>query len=162
MRISLNNDNTERSTSDSERFKNYKDHKSYLQAEGFKLTKKREAILREIVNLKGHFEAEDFIVHLREIGLNISRATIYRTLPRMVKCGILREVRDLNKNFRYEYLAENLHHDHLVCLSCGNILDFNDSTVEKIQIRICEEKKFTPRAHRMEIVGYCKECCSFR
>lgn len=136
--------------------------KSYLRSEGLRLTAEREVILKQVTNTDAHFDAEDLLVSLRQQDLNVSRATVYRTLPLMVKGGFLREVRAMDRNLRYEHINFDQHHDHMICLSCGRIVEFNDPIVERLQNHMCQQQKFTPRTHRLEIIGRCKECRQVR
>ena len=58
----------------------------------------------------------------------------------------------------YELALRAGHHDHLYCVSCGKIIEFEDKEIEKLQEKTCQDKKFYPLKHTLKIVGLCKEC----
>ena len=50
------------------------------------------------------------------------------------------------------------HHEHLVCIKCGKIIEFADERIEKYQDEVCLENKFKAESHRLQIMGYCEDC----
>jgi len=58
----------------------------------------------------------------------------------------------------YEYVSGNSHHDHLICTTCGSVIEFHDETLEERQREVCERKKFTPTFHNLQILGVCDAC----
>ncbi len=131
--------------------------KKYLKKYNFKYTSQREEILKEILKTKGHFEVEDIVYTLKEKKKNVSRATVYRTLSILKDMGIIDEVIKYKNKTIYEVnLSE--HHDHLICIQCGKIIEFFNRELEEIQDKICKEFSFHPSSHRLEIYGLCKDC----
>ncbi|MBI4530676.1 MAG: transcriptional repressor [Candidatus Latescibacteria bacterium] len=131
---------------------------TYLRAEGLKVTPERTAVLDVAFSMPGHFAAEDLLLRLRMTGSRVSKATIYRTLTLLVRCGMLREVIFGEKHTHYEPALGKDHHDHLICLSCGKIIEFTEPTIEHLQETICAEYAFLPYRHKLEITGLCHEC----
>ena len=131
---------------------------AYLRSEGLKITSERTAILEAAFSIPGHFAADDLLLRLRLSGSNISKATIYRTLALLVKSGILREVIFGEKHIHYEPAFGKDHHDHLICISCGEIIEFTESTIEHLQEKICTQHGFLPYRHKFEVTGLCKTC----
>ncbi|MHB1000922.1 MAG: Fur family transcriptional regulator [Armatimonadota bacterium] len=107
-----------------------------------------------------HFEADDIVIGLRHSGNRVSRASVYRTLPLLVECGLLRDVYSAEKHCHYEHVFGHEHHDHLICSGCGSTIEFSNSEIEAMQDRICKEYGFFPVRHKLEITGLCKECKS--
>lgn len=130
----------------------------FLAAQGLKLTNERAALVREIFSTHYHFEAEELLFKMREKGVKISRATVYRTLELLVKSGMVRRVHLGEDHYHYEYVSGNSHHDHLICITCGSVIEFNDPRLEMRQREICERKKFTPTFHNLQILGICDTC----
>ncbi len=131
---------------------------SFIKGRGFKYTPERNAILEAISTFKGHFNADELSDRLRERGETISRATVYRSIPLLLESGIIKEtVRELEKT-SYETVFGRDHHDHLVCISCGRLIEFKDDEIERMQVRTCEKYGFEPVDHWMSIRGYCESC----
>ena len=131
--------------------------KEYLRKNGLRITEQREAVLKKILNIKGHFEIEELVHKFKKENLNVSRATIYRTLNILKEMGIVNEVIKYKNRTIYE-VGLREHHDHLICKNCGTIIEFHSEELEKIQEDICEKYKFLPEYHRLEIYGLCERC----
>ncbi|HIE28171.1 TPA: transcriptional repressor [Candidatus Poribacteria bacterium] len=123
-----------------------------------KFTKERRIILESAFATHRHFEVDDLLFQLRSNNKRVSKATIYRTLPLLVRSGLLREVHDDDKHTHYEHIYGHEHHDHLICLNCGKIIEFGNPIIESLQDEVCKQHEFTPVKHRYEILGYCREC----
>lgn len=130
----------------------------FLQEQGLKITSERAALVREIVSSHYHFEADELLFRMKEKNVKISRATIYRTLELLVKCNMVRRVHLGEDHFHYEHIKGNSHHDHLICTTCGGVIEFHDPVLEARQIEICLRKKFTPTFHNLQILGICEAC----
>ena len=132
----------------------------FLQTQGQKLTKERVALIREIFARHYHFEADELLFRMKEKNVKISRATIYRTLELLVKSGMVRRVHLGEDHYHYEAVVggKNAHHDHLVCTTCGSVIEFHDPALEERQRQICEKKRFTPTYHNFQILGVCDPC----
>ncbi len=133
------------------------DFKDYLKRENLKFTPQREEILNEILKTKGHFEVEDIVYSLKNKKKNVSRATVYRTLSILKDMGLVSEVIKYKNKTIYE-LGLTKHHDHLICVDCGKIIEFFNSKLEKLQDQVCKDYSFFPMSHRLEIYGLCKDC----
>ena len=134
----------------------------YLAARGLKMTRERRAILDKVLTLRGHFGVEELLAILSRAGLEISRATLYRTLPRLVEAGILHRIEMQSGEARYEPIYGRQHHDHMVCLGCGRIIEFESPEIERLQVRICRARRFRMTGHTHQIRGYCGSCASRR
>lgn len=130
----------------------------FLLRQGLKLTTERSALVREIFASHYHFEADELLFKMKQKGLKISRATVYRTLELLVKSGMVRRVHLGEEHYHYEHVTGNSHHDHLICTTCGGVIEFHDEVLEQRQRDICEKKKFTPTFHNLQILGVCDAC----
>jgi Fur family ferric uptake transcriptional regulator len=130
----------------------------YLQQQGLKLTSERVALVREIFSTHYHFEADELLGKMKDKSVKISRATVYRTLELLVKSNMVRRVHLGEDHYHYEHVSGNSHHDHLICTTCGNVIEFHDPELERLQLAICEKKKFTPTFHNLQILGVCDAC----
>jgi Fur family ferric uptake transcriptional regulator len=132
--------------------------RSYLADHRLRLTAQRRRILEEIFEQDGHFDAEEFYEMFRAAGSDVSRATVYRTLGHLCGSGLLREVLRLHGRAHYEHVHGHEHHDHMVCVRCGKVIEFSDRRIEQLQDRVCRRQGFTPLEHRMSIGGICGAC----
>jgi len=135
---------------------------TFLKSEGLRFTPEREKVLEEAFSVHKHFEAEDLLFRMRQHGHRVSKATVYRTLALLVQCGLLREVIFGERHSHYEHVFGHKHHDHMICLKCGKIIEFTNETIERLQRKICEQYRFEPLQHRLEITGYCEDCARHR
>jgi Fur family ferric uptake transcriptional regulator len=132
--------------------------RGYLKSKGLRFTPERRLILEAVFSIEDHFEAVDLLLKLWQQGSRVSKATIYRTLPFLVKSGLLREVVFGEKHAHYEHIYGHQHHDHLVCVNCGKIIEFSSESMENLQTEICLKHDFEAISHKFEITGYCKDC----
>ena len=134
--------------------------RNYLRGRGLRFTPERRVILEGIFSFSGHFDIEKLYDKLHRKAGEISLATIYRTLPHLIKSGLIKEVMRCQDRPQYERSFGYPHHDHLVCISCGKIFEFKDNGIEKLQDRVCRRYGFKPTEHRLGIRGYCRSCQS--
>ena len=130
----------------------------YLSRNRLKMTRERRAILENVLALRGHFDVEQLLAVLHRAGLAVSRATLYRTLPRLVEAGLVHKVEMAEGQARYETMFGRHHHDHMVCLGCGAIVEFESRDIERLQDQVCRRKKFRMTDHTHQIRGYCESC----
>ena len=81
-----------------------------------------------------------------------------RTLDLLVKSGLVRRVHLGEDHYHYERVTKGSHHDHLVCTTCGAVIEFHDARLEELQNEICRRKKFVPTFHNLQILGICGAC----
>ena len=129
-----------------------------LRREGLKYTAQRVAVLEELLKDQGHRECEDIYLSLRQNGSNVSRATVYRTMNILVKNGYARKMEIGDGCSRYERKVGIPHHDHLICSSCGIILEFIDQDIEDLQNKIAKRYHFKLQRHIHQLFGICKQC----
>ena len=132
--------------------------KSFLKNNHLKYTKERKELLRAVALLKDHFHAEDIYQQVKKQKTNVSLATVYRTIPLLLASGLITETLSGGDKVVYEKIYNKPHHDHMVCLNCGKIIEFTSPEVERLQKGICQEYSFTPTEHRLELKGYCQTC----
>ena len=130
----------------------------YLRERSLPVTSQREQVAQVLFAAGGHLSVEDLEGLLRKRGLHVGKATIYRTLDLLAQSGMVHE-RDFGEGFRrYERVPGHPHHEHLICLRCGKVVEFSNERLEKMKELIAEEYGFQHRHHRLEIYGVCREC----
>jgi len=132
--------------------------RSILKSEGLKLTPQRLKILEEVIGNDGHRECEEIYFSLKTAGNNISRATIYRTMDILVKYDFARKLEIGDGRARYETKVNHPHHDHMICISCGNIYEFVNAQIEKLQDDVCDKNGFKLIRHIHQLFGLCRKC----
>jgi Fur family ferric uptake transcriptional regulator len=119
-------------------------------------TPQRQLIVQEFLASKGHYGIEELHERLRSKGQRINPSTIYRTLKLLVQAGVAVERQFANGNTKYD--VNVAHHDHLICLSCGKIVEFDSQKLEQVQAQIVRRLGFDMSFHRHEIYGHCSAC----
>ena len=130
----------------------------YLRTKGLSLTQERKTILNAVFSKAGHFEAEELLFSLRKRRRRVSRATVYRTLDLLVDAGLVGKSEMWEKHSHYEHIFGHWHHDHLVCIKCGRVIEFENKKIEKLQKGIAKENDFQILRHSLEVYGYCNKC----
>jgi Fur family ferric uptake transcriptional regulator len=128
----------------------------YLEEHSLKHTKQRDAILDAFLNAKGHITSDEVYQGVRADHPSIGHTTVYRTLKLLCDAGLAQERHFEDGVARYE--IEHEHHDHLVCLRCGKIVEFECQMIESSQNEIAEEYGFRLLRHRHELYGHCSDC----
>jgi len=133
------------------------DHNSELRKAGLKVTLPRVKILEILQDPKNqHISAEDVYKLLLELGGDIGLATVYRVLNQFDDAGIVTRHHFEGGKSVFE-LAGNDHHDHLVCLKCGNVIEFHDDVIEAKQLEIAEQNGIKLTHHSLYLYGECKD-----
>ena len=132
--------------------------KDFLCAKGFKGTKGREIILKELETRGDHFNAETLYSGLNQKKQRVSKPTIYRTLKLLEKLRLIERF-DIKKNcFYYEPISHRKEHGHLICEECGKIIDFSAGDFGTIKSAIVKEKDFTLNYISICAFGLCESC----
>ena len=131
----------------------------YLREQGLPVTHQREAVAEVVFATQEHLSVDDLEGRLRERGERIGKATIYRTLDLLVRSRLVEE-HDFGEGFkRYEHRRSRQPvHQHLVCLECGKVIEFQSPEILGVETRIRTEHGFVPARHRLEVYGLCREC----
>jgi Fur family ferric uptake transcriptional regulator len=132
--------------------------KSALKTEKMKFTPQRLSVLSEMVNNKEHRECEEIYLALRSSGDNVSRATVYRTMDILVAHNFARKIDIGDGRARYETKINHPHHDHMICIECGEITEFMSDEIERLQDEVCHEYSFKLIRHIHQLFGICTKC----
>lgn len=131
---------------------------NYIEHEGLKSTSQRNEIARVFFNAGGHVSIEELHHRVQEKSPHIGYTTVYRTLKLLAESGLAHERQFGGRQARYEPLTTEEHHDHLICLMCGAITEFENKKIEKLQEEVARQHGFEVENHKLEMYGYCKRC----
>ena len=123
-----------------------------------RLTPERFAILDAVLQSQGHFDAEDLYYRMISGGIKVSKATVYNTLELLQECGLVSKYRFAESSSRYEKAFGRPSHHHLICLECGDIIEFVNDRLQRIQDDVCADKHFKPQSSSLQIFGTCAKC----
>ena len=131
----------------------------YLKEHSLPVTHQREAIAEVVFSSAEHLSVEEIERRLRSGRDRIGKATIYRTLDLLVRSRLVVE-HDFGEGFkRYEHgLTQEPVHEHLICLECGRVIEFQSWEVQEVKARITQRHGFRPTRHKLEIYGLCRPC----
>jgi len=130
----------------------------YLRQEGHRVTPERFEVLDAVMAASGHFDADELFLNLKKGGSKVSRATVYNTLDILETCDLVFKTRLKDHGSRYEKAFGRAHHDHLVCVQCGKIVEFTDDSIERSQEAVAKKFKFKLLSHSHQIFGVCPDC----
>lgn len=143
------------SSSEPELEESQKRLKDYFSAQGLKFTEQRWKIAKQILSGGGHLSAQELVEQVRKSNPGIGAATVYRTIKVLCEASVLKEsLSDASGTIYYEAFYEK-HHDHIVCLDCGQILEFHDEAIESRQRTVAQKLDFEEEGHRHVIFARC-------
>lgn len=134
-------------------------YEEYLLSRGKRMTQPKKLLLEQVYNGHDHFDAESLIDQLPSSGESghIGRATVYRALREFVEAGLLREFK-LNGRSVYEHDYGYPQHDHLHCVECEQLIEFQSEALIELREAVAKEHRFRVRGHRLIISGVCEDC----
>jgi len=122
-----------------------------------RLTAERRLIVRRAVSFL-HFTAEELVKDVRKADASVARATVYRTLALLQDLGVV-EKHDFRYGApNYEVTFAKAHHDHLMCVFCGEIIEFQEPRVETLQEEVVRRYGYQLLTHTHKLYGVCKPC----
>jgi Fur family ferric uptake transcriptional regulator len=123
---------------------------------GVKLTEQRKIIAKIMSESHDHPNVDELYNKVSKIDSKISIATVYRTVKLFEESGILAKHEFKDGKARYEELNEG-HHDHLIDIRSGKIIEFVDEEIEKLQIKVAEKYGYDLVDHKLELYGVKKK-----
>ncbi|PYS49159.1 MAG: transcriptional repressor [Acidobacteria bacterium] len=130
----------------------------YIQKSGLKHTAQRDLILDVFLRTEKHLSSEDLYRLVQKEDPNIGQTTVYRTLKLLTEAGLAREVRFGDGRTHYEHNYKHQHHDHMICMECGEIIEFYSAELEAIQEAMAAKHRFEVKQHLLRILGVCAKC----
>ncbi len=123
----------------------------------FKNSEKRKIIMFYFLRKDRHYTAYELYEEMKKNGINVGYTTVYRTLKNLKESGIA-DIIEVGDGFLRFEPTHNAHHDHFICEKCGEIIEFYDEDIEKMQLEIAKKYNFKVNSHKLEIFGICEKC----
>ena len=125
---------------------------------GVRWTNQRQVIVETFITSADHLTVEELHRRVRALDASVSAATVYRTINMLVEIGVAVKRHFGDGSATFESNLSKHHHDHLVCLSCNKIEEFELQAIEDLQEGVATEHGFHLVHHRLELYGICKTC----
>jgi len=135
------------------------DLKKIIRHLNLKVTTQRMTILSCLQEGRRHITAQELFEKVMKVDDSIGFATVYRFLRSLTENNFVTEVRMGGLPARYE-LTPKAHHDHLTCVKCGKICEFENKAIENMQIKVAQQFGFVLTHHVLELYGVCSACQS--
>lgn len=132
--------------------------RQYLREHHQPITKQRDLVAQIVFLAEDHLSVEGIRRELKQRSERVGMATVYRTLDLLVDSGLVR-THEFGEGFRrYEAMAGQADHEHLICEQCGRVVEFANERLERMLPVLADEHGFQHRRHKVEIYGVCRTC----
>lgn len=129
--------------------------RTYLKEQKHRITPERFMVLEEIYRADGHFDADDMYFRMKNTGSRVSRATVYNTLDLLVECGLVQRHQFGKNQSYYERAYAFQQHDHIICSTCGAVMEFCDPRIQEIKTLMEKIHDFKITGHSLHFLGEC-------
>jgi len=130
----------------------------YMERKGLRSTEQRRLIIDTFFKGPAHVTIEDLLGQVRSADPRVGYATVYRTLRLLAESGVANERHFGDGVARYELADGDTHHDHLICVECQGITEFEEPRIETLQEEVATKNGFDLRMHKHELYGICARC----
>lgn len=130
----------------------------FIRSKGLRQTAQRMDVLDVFLSIEKHISLDELYKLVKKHNANIGYTTVYRTMKLLSECGLCEEIDFGDGLSRYEHKYAHTHHDHLVCIKCGRLIEVANPAIEEMQDVMAKQHSFTPLRHKLEIFGLCKKC----
>jgi Fur family ferric uptake transcriptional regulator len=136
----------------------YQQFKVIFEGEGLDRIDERLAVLKVFLGTENHMTAADLTGMLKAKGISSTEEFVAENLRLFAQYGFAQEKHFADQATQYEHHHLGKHHDHLICVRCGSILEFYNPELEALQAEMARRMGFHALQHRMEIYGLCSNC----
>ena len=131
---------------------------AYMERKGLRSTSQRRLVSDVFFRASGHHSIDDVLAMVRAKDPKVGYATVYRTMKLLVECGLANERQFGETVTRFEIALHDHHHDHMICVQCKRIVEFEDDGIEQLQEKLAKRNGFTLLSHKHELYGLCSDC----
>lgn len=138
--------------------------KKLMEEKGYKNTSQRDDVVRWIFQVHEHFSVDDILTGFRKEGVKLAAATVYRVVNLLLELGMLAQ-HDFGKGAKYyEHTPGHSKHNHIICLDCNEIIEFNNDRLNQIVQDECKQRDFTLKDPSIYLYVHCSksECLNLK
>jgi len=132
--------------------------RAFIKKKNMRNTAEREVILQAISASVDHFDVDNLYLQLRRQNHKVSKASIYRTIPLLLECGLIQESFYQDGRILYEHIFGQGHHCHMRCLECGLVVEYALEDLQHVEQKLSARYGFEIQGHRLEVYGTCPQC----
>ena len=129
-----------------------------MKENNLRSTSERRQILSEVLRINKHFTADELFERLKQKNSRVVLATVYNTLDLLVSAGILTKYRLGSEHSYYEKAIDKKGHHHLICIECGNVIEFSAENLSQYELEIAKQNNFQIQNSTHQIFGKCIKC----
>jgi Fur family ferric uptake transcriptional regulator len=133
---------------------------AYMLRRGLRSTEQRRLIVDAFFGSAEHVTLDGLLERVRATDSRVGYATVYRTMKMLSEGGVAHEQKFGDGLTRYELADGDAHHDHLICMECGSIQEFEEPQIENLQDRVAARYGFEVHHHKHELYGRCRACAA--
>jgi Fur family ferric uptake transcriptional regulator len=130
----------------------------YMERNRLRSTSQRRLVCDVFFRVGGHLSIDEVLERVRAKDAKVGYATVYRTLRLLVDSGLASPRQFGDSVTRFEIAHADGHHDHLICVKCGKIVEFEDDRIEEYQHVLAQRHGFELVSHKHELYGRCDDC----
>lgn len=134
----------------------------YLAGQGLRMTRERRLVVDEVCKDPAgtHFTVSELLTRLQATDRTMGRATVYRTIPHLLRSGLIFEVavRGRKEEQVYENTTSRRHHDHLTCERCNEVIEFDNDVIHDLLESVAREHGYRLQRHTLDLRGLCPTC----
>jgi Fur family ferric uptake transcriptional regulator len=123
-----------------------------------RFTRQRQEIFKAFVGMARHVTADEVYREVLKKESRVGLSTIYRTLGLFCRFGLAEARQFGDGHTRYDPVYDKHHHDHLICTQCGEITEFENQHIERLQEQVARRHRFVIQEHKLELYGLCVDC----
>lgn len=129
-----------------------------MEERGLRSTSQRRLVCDVFFRSSGHHSVDDLLKLVHRHDPRVGYATVYRALKMLAENGLASERHFGDSVARFEVTDTDSHHDHLICVSCDAIIEFEDEQIERLQERLARKHGYQLMQHKHELYGICLTC----
>ena len=131
--------------------------KESMKKEGFRCTRERITVLREIYESDNHLDADEIFVRLKKKDISISRATVYHTLDLLFRFHLVNKIDLGHKHTHYERSHGVTNHLHIICEQCDRVVEVHSKKLNELLEKLCENNGFMLGSFSLQVFARCRE-----
>lgn len=136
----------------------FKEVRRLIRSQGKRVTPHRLLLLEVMQEHGGHLDADELHLLAKAREPRLSLSTVYRTLSLLKELDLIEELHFDEEHHHYEIKVREAEHHHLICLNCGEIIEFENPLIDKIKAQVAQDQNFRVTGAHIDLKGYCQRC----